>query len=162
MNLGLVMSLLFIIPTWSKELVGPVVKLNQQGFKNQTIALIQAKNKKIIRVEVAEAPEQHALGLMFREKLENNEGMLFVFPDEKIREFWMKNTLINLDIGYFDKNKKLIDIKQMTAVTSALQTELPAYPSKQPAMYALEMAQGWFKKNKFSEGTKFKFIIQKY
>ena len=78
--------------------------------------------------------------------------MLFIFNEELVREFWMKNTLINLDIGYFDKNKKLIDIQQMKAVTSVMQTDLPRYPSKQPAMYALEMQQTWFKKNKFRYG----------
>ena len=127
-------------------------------FKKQKIELMQKKNKKIITVEIAEAPEQHAQGLMFRKKLKNNEGMLFIFNEELVREFWMKNTLINLDIGYFDKNKKLIDIQQMKAVTSIMQTDLPTYPSKQPAMYALEMQQAWFKKNKFTEGTEFKII----
>lgn len=127
-------------------------------FERKNIELTYIKNKKTIRVELAKTPEQHARGLMFREKLKNNEGMLFMFKDEQARAFWMKNTLLNLDIGYFDKNKKLIDIQQMRAVTSIMQTDLPSYPSKQPAMYALEMPQGWFKKNKFPEMTIFKFV----
>lgn len=122
-------------------------------FKKATIALTYKNNKKKINVELAETQEQHAQGLMFRKNLKNNEGMLFIFDDEQIREFWMKNTLINLDIGYFDRTKKLIDIRQMQAVTSVMQIELPTYPSKGPAKYALEMTQGWFKKNKFEEGT---------
>ena len=132
----------------SADTVKPDIK-----FKKATIALAFKNYKKSISVELAESQEQHAQGLMFRKKLKNNEGMLFVFDDEQIREFWMKNTLIDLDIGYFDKNRKLIDIKQMQAVTSVMQIELPTYPSKRPAKYALEMIQGWFKKNKFEEGT---------
>lgn len=129
-------------------------------FKKATLELKYKKNKKTIVVELAEAEEQHARGLMFRTKLKKDEGMLFIFADEQIRQFWMKNTLINLDIGYFDKNKKLIDIQQMSAVTSVMQIDIPTYPSKQPAMYALEMSQGWFKNNKFDEGTIFKIIAR--
>lgn len=129
-------------------------------FKKTNLELLHKKNKKIIKVELAETQEQHARGLMFRKKLNNNEGMLFVFNDEQTREFWMKNTLINLDIGYFNKNKILIDIKQMRAENSVMQMNIPTYPSKQPAMYALEMSQGWFKKNKFPEGSTFNIIAR--
>lgn len=122
-------------------------------FKKATVELKYKKNKKTIIVELAETEEQHARGLMFRTKLKKDEGMLFIFADEQVRQFWMKNTLINLDIGYFDRNKRLIDIQQMKAVTSVMQIDIPTYPSKQPAMYALEMSQGWFKKNKFEEGA---------
>ncbi|MEQ1723620.1 MAG: DUF192 domain-containing protein [Pseudobdellovibrio sp.] len=122
-------------------------------FKKQKIELSYKKHNKTLNVEIAETEQQHAHGLMFREKLGKDEGMLFVFPNEQPRDFWMKNTLINLDIGYFDKNKKLIDIQQMKAVTSILQTDLPSYPSKGPAQFALELPQGWFSKNKFPVGT---------
>jgi uncharacterized protein len=125
-------------------------------FKKQKIILSYKKNIKILNVEMAENEKQHAYGLMFREKLGQDEGMLFVFPDEQLRDFWMKNTLINLDIGYFDKSKKLIDIQQMKAVTSVLQTKLPSYPSKGPAQFALEMPEGWFSRNKFPVGTQLK------
>lgn len=111
--------------------------------------------KKIIKVELAKSPEQHAQGLMFRKQLKSDEGMLFIFADEQIREFWMKNTFINLDIGYFDKNKKLIDIKQMKAVPSIISKDLPVYSSKHPAMFALEVPWGWFEKNKIKEGAVF-------
>ncbi len=126
-------------------------------FKKEKITLIFKNNKKTLNLEVAETLDQHAQGLMFRKKLGTNEGMLFVFTNEEIREFWMKNTLINLDIGYFNKQKVLIDIQQMAAENSVMRTNIPTYPSKQPAMYALEMSQGWFKKNKFEAGTIFKF-----
>ena len=94
---------------------------------------------------------------MNRKKLAPEGGMLFIFETEQIREFWMKNTFINLDIAYFDKNKKAIDIQQMKAQTSIVQAKFPTYPSKAPAQYALEMNSGWFKKNGFPVGTKFEF-----
>lgn len=111
-------------------------------------------NGKTITVEVAETPAQQQQGLMFREKLAANAGMIFVFPDEDIRSFWMKNTYIDLSIGYFDKNRKLIDIQDMKA-TSVAQTNFPSYVSRAPAQYALEMNQGWFKKQGVKLGDKF-------
>lgn len=137
---------------------GQSVKKNDEiNFSKKNIEVWDKKNTAVLSVEIAETDKQHAHGLMFREKLNNNEGMLFVFNDEQVREFWMKNTLIDLDIGYFNKKMELIDIKQMKAVTSIMQTDLPAYPSKSPAMYALEVTKGWFRKNKIGEGAKFKF-----
>lgn len=117
---------------------------------------IKLEHKKI-SVEVAETDAQHEQGLMFRKKLGLNEGMIFIFKDEHIRNFWMKNTIINLSIGYFDKNKKLIDIQEMLATTSMLEENPPAYPSTGPTMYALEMNQGWYKKNNIKVGAHFKF-----
>lgn len=126
-------------------------------FKKQTV---QVGPKKIL-VEIAKTDQQHERGLMLREKLNANDGMLFVFQDEDYRSFWMKNTLINLSIGYFNKEKKLIDIQEMTAVTSVMQTQIPSYPSKGPAQYALEMPEGWFKKNRISKGALLKYSPQK-
>ena len=111
-----------------------------------------------IKVEVAETDAQHEQGLMLRKKLGLNEGMIFVFKDEQIRNFWMKNTIINLSIGYFDKNKKLIDVQEMQATNSMMEQNLPTYPSASPAMFALEMTDGWFKKNKVKIGAQFRFV----
>lgn len=127
-------------------------------FKKGSIELSFKKIRKTIKVEMAETQQEHEQGLMFRKKLNTNEGMLFIFPDEQTRSFWMKNTLIDLDIGYFNKQKVLIDIQQMKAENSVMQLHPPSYPSKQPAMYALEMAKGWFKKNNFPVGTALKII----
>ena len=110
-----------------------------------------------LKVELAETPEQIQRGLMFRTKrLKNSEGMLFVFKDERERTFWMKNTFIPLSIGYFDRNKKLVVIKKMQPVRSEMETP-KYYPSDQKAMYALEVDQGWFKRNEVKIGSKLRF-----
>lgn len=112
---------------------------------------------KDLTVELAETPDQHERGLMFREKMGTDEGMLFIFKNAETRFFWMKNTLIDLSIGYFDASGTLIDIQEMKSgkgVTS--DTLLPSYPSSSPAKYALEMNKGWFDKNKVKIGTKLK------
>jgi uncharacterized membrane protein (UPF0127 family) len=111
---------------------------------------------KTLTVELAKTAEQHEQGLMLRKKMPDQEGMLFVFPDEQVRYFWMKNTIIDLSIGYFDQNRVLIDIQEMKA-TSMMETRPPSYPSAKPAMYALEMNKGWFAKNGIKIGQKFEF-----
>ena len=62
-------------------------------------------------VEIALTPEEKAKGLMFRSFLEENKGMLFVYDEEKIYNFWMKNTLIPLDIIWINSNKEIVHIE---------------------------------------------------
>ena len=130
-------------------------------FKKQTMTLVSGKVAKKITVEVAETDDQHERGLMFRKDLAKDNGMLFVFGDEMTRSFWMKNTLIDLSIGYFNKDKKLVDVQEMKAVTSILQQDIPSYPSQAPAQYALEMSAKWFTKNRIEKGAVLKLKGEK-
>ena len=68
----------------------------------------------------------------------------------------VKNTFIPLSIGFFDRHKKLIEVIDMTPVTSEMQVVIPTYESSKPAMYALEVAQGWFTRKKLKPGVTFK------
>ncbi len=91
-------------------------------------------------MEVADSPETWALGLMFRDSLPENHGMLFIFPREAPRSFWMKNTRIPLDILYFDRDLKLVSV---TADARPCRTRAcPGYPSAGPAQYVLELNAG--------------------
>lgn len=92
-----------------------------------------------VRVELAITAEERRLGLMFRSELNQNEGMLFIFPETRIQSFWMKNTFLPLDLGYFDENGVLIEIFTMLPDDG-----VAVYPSTQPVRYALEMSMGWF------------------
>lgn len=113
-------------------------------------------NGKVITVELAKTAAQHEQGLMYRRSLPQDQGMLFIFEDEDIRYFWMKNTYIDLSIGYFNRRRILVDVQEMKAM-SVIDTRPPTYPSAKPAMYALEMTKGWFKKNKVKIGDSFQF-----
>jgi uncharacterized membrane protein (UPF0127 family) len=93
---------------------------------------------------------------MFRNSLGEDEGMLFIFNNEETRFFWMKNTLIDLSIAYFNKGGTLVDIQEMKSGKGIAEASLPSYASAQPAKYALEMNKGWFDKNKIKLGTKLK------
>ena len=124
--------------------------LNLSAKVKFTTEKIQIGSKKIT-VEIAKTRSQQEQGLMFREKMPANTGMLFIFEQEQPLNFWMKNTYIDLSIAYIGKDKKIIDIIDMKA-TSAVETNFPSYPSSKPAMYALEMNQGWFTKNRIKIG----------
>lgn len=109
--------------------------------------------EKTITAFVADDDEKRSQGLMFIERLGNDEGMLFVFKKEQILSFWMKNTVIPLSIGFFDSKGVLIDIKEMS-VPPITEEMPPSYQSRAPALFALEMRSGWFAKNKITNGAK--------
>ena len=104
-----------------------------------------------IRVELADEPAERQTGLMFRESLAENQGMLFAYPEERTLGFWMKNTLIPLDIAYIDREGRIVDIKQMEPQSAE------THNSAAPAMYALEMNQGWFEANGIRIGDLIEF-----
>ena len=91
-----------------------------------------------VTAEVAATPEERAEGLMYREEVPDGTGMLFVFQDMQPRSFWMANTYVDLDIAYMDTSYNIVDIIQMEALVT------DSYPSRAPAMFALEVRQGWF------------------
>lgn len=94
-----------------------------------------------IFIEVPDDREEFARGLMFRKHLPWNAGMLFAYDNEEIRRFWMKNTLIPLDMIFVDSSSKIIDIKEN--VPPCKQEECPTYLSKEPAQYVLEVNAGF-------------------
>ena len=107
---------------------------------------------KTFGVEIADTTEKQALGLMFRDSMPDDQGMLFIFPNEAPRSFWMKNTRIPLDIMYFDKELKMVSISANTPPCKV--SRCPSYPSKGPAMYVFELNAGAAKKLGVGEGDK--------
>ncbi|MDT8436295.1 MAG: DUF192 domain-containing protein [Gemmatimonadota bacterium] len=104
-----------------------------------------------ITVEIADTPPLRERGLMHRDSLPADHGMLFVYPDEQLRSFWMRNTKIPLDIGFFDRNGSLLNVERMEPRTE--ENTL----SKAPAMYALEMNAGWFEAHGVGPGDRLEF-----
>jgi len=93
-----------------------------------------------IAVEFARTPEEQERGLMFRTELASGSGMLFVFGVDMPLSFWMKHTLIPLDVLYFDSEGAFVSVSTMQPCVTS---ECPSYPSAAPAMYALEVPAGW-------------------
>lgn len=97
-------------------------------------------------VEYAESYEQRARGLMFREQLCEDCGMLFHFSPAKRASMWMKNTLIPLDVAFITKAGVITDIKPLEP------QDLTSVGASQVVSYALEMNQGWFAKHNIQKG----------
>ena len=89
-------------------------------------------------VEVASSETDRQRGLMERTELADGHGMLFVYNAEAYRSFWMKNTLLPLDIAFLDGTGLIVDIQTMTPLSTQL------HRSAAPARYALEVPAGWF------------------
>jgi len=115
----------------------PAVHCQEQG---KALVQLTIKGKKI-RVEVARTEEEKSQGLMFRDKLAPDEGMLFIYEREDFLSFWMKNTPLPLSIAFLDQRGKIVDIQDMEPFN------LRTHTSARPALFALEMNQGWFRRN---------------
>jgi hypothetical protein len=93
------------------------------------------------KVEIADDDAERARGLMFRDRLDADAGMLFLFEQQGPQAFWMKNTRIPLDILYFDDSWTLVGWSLDTPPCS-LGNQCPSYPSQAPARYVLELNAG--------------------
>lgn len=102
----------------------------------------------LIQAEVAQSPEERQKGLMYRQHLPANNGMLFAFESEGVHCFWMKNTLIPLSIAFLGPDGTIINMADMQP-----QDETSHCP-KHAVRFALEMNQGWFKRKGFKAGDK--------
>ncbi|MFN3561391.1 MAG: DUF192 domain-containing protein [Chloroherpetonaceae bacterium] len=112
-----------------------------------------------IMVELADDEQKRQMGLMFRDSLEANSGMLFIFPEPKKQSFWMKNCRFPIDIAYIDASRRITDIVSMEPPESPFipDDSLPTYPSSVPVPYALEVPKGWFEARGIRVGATVKF-----
>ena len=94
---------------------------------------------KTLDIEIAQDDYETQTGLMYRTQLETHQGMLFIFPDEEMRSFYMKNTKIPLDIIYIDANKTIVSVQK-----NAQPFNENALQSEAPAKYVLEIYAGLF------------------
>lgn len=107
-------------------------------------------------VEIADDDVERARGLMFRDQLAADRGMLFVHEREAPQSYWMKNTRIPLDILYFDTSAKLVS-QQRDVPPCSLGDRCPPYPSGAPARYVLELNAGEAARLGLKDGAMLKF-----
>ena len=119
----------------------PVKKLTLTNSEGKEIA---------VKAEIASTFEERRNGFMFRQNIPDGTGMLFIFEEEQILDFWMKNTPHPLSIAYIDRNGKIRDILDMTPYS------LENVTSSTKVLYALEVPQGWFGKVNVNAGDKLK------
>ena len=125
-------------------------------------ALALSESKGCFQVEVARTPEEHQQGLMFRNNLDQNRGMLFVFREESNYSFWMKNTFIPLDMIWINQNNEVVFIKENALPCPSLsedsqeqaQINCPPIEPNQNAKYVLEVNGGTVKSINIKLGDK--------
>lgn len=130
------LCLMFFISTMS--LARESVELEQRSLSLQGESIV---------VEVADTEFSRSVGLMYREYLPANEGMLFVFKHPTQPCFWMKNTLIPLSIAFITAAGNISSIHSMQPHSTAL------HCPTEPILYALEMNEGWFAEHGIGTGT---------
>ncbi len=109
----------------------------------------------VYRLELARTPEEQGQGLMFRESLPEKTGMLFLFGDEGVHRFWMKNTMIPLDMVWMDADGKVLFV---SADTPPCRTDpCPSYGPESPAASVLEVAAGRAAREKIVVGSILRF-----
>ena len=117
---------------------------------------IQTENKEIqINIEIADEPEERTQGLMNRSSLPEKQGMLFIFEEEKVLGFWMKNTLIPLDMIFIDADKKIAHIEHGAIPCKA--DPCPVYSSNEKVKYVLELNGGFSEENSIKIGNNVEF-----
>ena len=133
--------LLLLSASCSSKSKLPVKKLTLTNSEGKEIA---------VKAEIASTFEERRNGFMFRQDIPDGTGMLFIFEEEQILDFWMKNTPHPLSIAYIDRNGKIRDILDMTPYS------LENVTSSTKVLYALEVPQGWFGKVNVRSGDKLK------
>ncbi|MGC9327485.1 MAG: DUF192 domain-containing protein [Candidatus Hinthialibacter sp.] len=113
-----------------------------------------------VEIEVAITQAEQMQGLMFRESMPDNHGMLFVNKQPRFLSFWMKNTLIPLSIAFIREDLIISNIEKMKPQTGSFEP-VERYYSRYKCLYALEMNEGWFERHGIEAGDKIDLPLEK-
>jgi uncharacterized membrane protein (UPF0127 family) len=113
----------------------------------------------IIHAELANTPQKRAEGLMYREHLADDSGMLFTFSQAEAWVFWMKNTKIPLDLIWLNEKKQIVHIEQNAPICTRTDDSCPQYRPNEGALYVLELAAGRAEGLKLQRGSKLQFRV---
>ena len=119
-----------------------------------TLVIEGARGPVDVLAEIANTPVTRARGLMYRESLEPGKGMLFVYGKRDVHTFWMKNTLIPLDMLFLDGPPHLEFISVIGIVHEAVPETLNRRSVPAPSLYVLEVPGGWARKMGISQGSR--------
>ena len=148
-------SLLVLLSSSCKE-EKKVIKPMEITFKKEgELSLFKAETDSLIakfNIEIADNEYETQTGLMDRKSMKDTNAMLFIFPDMQLRSFYMKNTLIPLDIIYLDNNNSIVSIQENTKPLDEA-----SLPSGSPAQYVLEINGGLSQQLNIEVGDKMSF-----
>ncbi|MEK7352018.1 MAG: DUF192 domain-containing protein [Nitrospirota bacterium] len=113
----------------------------------------------VIQAELANTPQKRAEGLMYREHLAQDRGMLFTFSQAEAWVFWMKNTKIPLDLIWINEKKQIVHMEQNVPICTRTDDSCPQYRPNEGALYVLELAAGRAESLKLQRGSKLQFKV---
>lgn len=123
------------------------------------LVTVTTPRKEVILAELADTQEKRAKGLMFRDSLPKDRGMLFTFSEPQHWAFWMKNTRIALDIIWMDGQKRIVYVERNVPGCSRTDDGCPQYQPTHEAMYVLEVAAGMAEALQLQRGVKLQFQV---
>lgn len=136
----------------ASSLLAASAAIAQEGPQSRLPTVELTAGMYVIQAEVAQTHQQHSIGLMYRQSMGVNEGMLFVYPSAEIRCYWMRNTLIPLTIAFLDDDGAIVNLKDMEPHTERSNCSI------KPVRYALEMNRGWFDQRGIKPGFRLRGI----
>jgi uncharacterized membrane protein (UPF0127 family) len=134
----------------------PAETADRQPATANTGARVVFPDGFVVSVEIAADNEMRAQGLMFRDHIDSGKGMLFVFPEDDVVSFWMKNTRIPLDMIWIDSGRRVVGIKEN--VPPCKVADCPSYGPGVAARYVLEVGGGEAAKHQLKVGDPLQFI----
>jgi hypothetical protein len=146
---ALLLALLLVLQAAMTLICGPAEAKDPEAAPKFKKILV---GKTTLRVEVVETLEKQERGLMFRQSLPENEGMLFVYREPQELAFWMRNTFIPLDIAFVGADGIILNIHQARPLDESV-----LYRSAGAAKYVIETNQGWFSRHGIRPGDRVTF-----
>ncbi len=136
-----------VIPKLASLLAGMTLLLGSAAADPLLTYPLKIGNHEI-RAEVANTEDSRRRGLMFRDRLSENAGMIFLYPVAEVTAMWMKNTRIPLSVAFIDRNGRILNIEDMAPFSE------DAHTSRGEAAYSLEANRGWFSKRGIKAGDR--------
>lgn len=132
----------------------PEVEIQEIEFKKEgeLQVLKDGEITQTLDIEIADTPYEWETGLMYRESMEDNQGMLFIYPNAAERSFYMKNTYISLDLIFMNSDTTIVSIKE-----NAIPRDETSIPSNVPARFILEINGGKTEEWNIEVGDKMRF-----
>lgn len=155
MRVGHLLAVLLFLPLGTLE---PGRAGSPYPVSDSRLIPIQTPSGTTIMAELADTPQKRATGLMYRDHLKKDHGMLFLFNEPQAWTFWMKNTRIPLDLVWMDGKKRVIHIERNVPICTRTDDSCPQYrPNSDDALFVLEILGGTADGYRIEKGAKLQF-----
>ena len=151
--------LIGLLPFTAAWLTSHPIYAQVHSLEGKGLGTIRTPNGKTIFVEIADSPDKRMKGLMFRQSMAPDRGMLFQFPERGDHTFWMRNTLISLDIFWLDESGNILHIETDVPICTRKDDSCPRVRAGSQSIQVLELNAGMAKKLKLAVGKQLKIDL---